>query len=354
MTTAEITGVSMFEVTDEHEALRDMLRQFFVDAEGSLGWQRLLTDLGADAIVFGGESDTGATAIDLAILAEEAGAALFGGPLIPAVAVGALAAATGAGDLVTPLRTGSHTAGAVLGAGGGLTVNRTGSSARIDGVAEPVWGSPDPAVVIVDAELDGAGLVALLDREAFHHIPLSGLDLSRSPGRITCTDAVAGVLVEDAEVRSTIARRVDLTISAELLGVAQHVLEGTVAYVDQRVQFGRTVGSFQAVKHRLADLLGMVELARSAVYAAAWQLTYTPDNSDTDIDLAVAAVLVREAASAVTKAAVQLHGGIAITWEHWAHRYLRRAHAVSALTGSPTEHRRRLATLIDARECHCD
>ncbi|ORA65912.1 acyl-CoA dehydrogenase [Mycolicibacterium insubricum] len=138
--------------------------------------------------------------------------------------------------------------------------------------------------------------------------------------------------------------------AAELLGAAQHVLDGTVGYVDKRVQFGRTIGSFQAVKHRLVDLLAAVELTRSAVYGAAWRLTDDPGSPGTDIDLAVAAVLSRQTALAVTKAAVQLHGGIAITWEHWAHRYLRRANSTVALTGSPSAWRQRLADLIDRRD----
>ncbi|MCV7086173.1 acyl-CoA dehydrogenase [Mycolicibacter hiberniae] len=145
-------------------------------------------------------------------------------------------------------------------------------------------------------------------------------------------------------------RRADLVLSAELLGVAQRVLDGTVDYVSRRVQFGRTIGSFQAVKHRLADMLAQVELTRSAVYGAAWQLGDGPVTVQAEVDLAVAAALARQTAVEATKAAVQLHGGIGITWEHWAHRYLRRAHAVIALTGAASRHRGRLAGLIDSRD----
>ncbi len=145
-------------------------------------------------------------------------------------------------------------------------------------------------------------------------------------------------------------RTADLVTAAELLGVAQHAFDGTVEYVSKRVQFGRTIGSFQAVKHRLVDLLTAVELARSAVYGAAWGLARGQDDLQTDIDLATAGLLTRRAALSVGKATIQLHGGIAITWEHWAHRYFRRAHAVVALTGTAGGYARTLADLIDRRD----
>jgi hypothetical protein len=263
--------------------------------------------------------------------------------------VGALAAYAGDTSLVEPLRDGTRT----VGFAGPEAELGTNASGGVDALLQPIWNGPGADRVLVTGTLDGAPAVALITGIDSAVEELSGLDLSRPLGRLAITGVEPTVLLrgDDAEAAAAaIARRTGLLTAAELLGAAQHVLDGTVGYVDKRVQFGRTIGSFQAVKHRLVDLLAAVELTRSAVYGAAWRLTDDPGSPGTDIDLAVAAVLSRQTALAVTKAAVQLHGGIAITWEHWAHRYLRRANSTVALTGSPSAWRQRLADLIDRRD----
>lgn len=336
-----------FAFTEEHAALRGVLGEFMVEA-GETGWHRLLSDVGADEIVFDiGTPGASATAVDLAILAERAGAALFGGPLLPSVAAGVLAAGVGDPALVAPLRDGTRTVASATDAH--MSTNPSGG---VDVRVAPVWNATGADLVVISGTLDGAPAVALFTGSAGAVDTLSGLDLSRPLGRLTVVGKQPSVLLRGDQalaVRAVTERRTGLVMSAELLGVAQHALDSTVAYVGKRVQFGRTIGSFQAVKHRLVDLLAAVELTRSAVYGAAWRIGREPQVV-TDIDLAVAALLSRQTALAVTKAAVQLHGGIAITWEHWAHRYLRRANAVVALTGSPSESRRRLAELIDRRD----
>ncbi|WP_243858454.1 acyl-CoA dehydrogenase family protein [Mycobacterium sp. DL440] len=351
MDTVELTRDAespAFSFTEEHAALRGVLGDLFADA-GETGWRRLLSDVGADEIVFdtADATESTATAVDLAILAEQAGAALFGGPLSPSVAAGVLAASVGDPALVAPLRDGTRTIAAATDAR--LTTNPSGG---IDASVAPVWNAPGADAVVVSGTFEGAPAVAVLDGVAGAIEELSGLDLSRPLGRLTVKGAQPAVLLcgeEAAPVCIEMARRAGLVTSAELLGVAQHALDATVEYVEKRVQFGRTIGSFQAVKHRLVDLLAAVELTRSAVYGAAWRLSGEP-RLNTDIDLAVAALLSRQTALAVTKAAVQLHGGIAITWEYWAHRYLRRANSVVALTGSPSVYRQLLADLIDRRD----
>lgn len=320
----------MFAFTDEHDALREVLRDYFAataDVERGVRWRRLLTEVGLDDLLF---DDDGGSAVEWVILAEEAGAALFDGPLLSATAVGPLAGAP-AFDRVRS---------------GECGVSAAVSLTRVDaGSGDDCWDFSANTVVV--REIDGEPAVVVEDGAAAGLRALSGLDLSRVVGRAGGA-VTSSPLVCSPETLATMRRRGDLVLSAELLGVAQRVLDGTVDYVRQRVQFGRTIGSFQAVKHRLADLLAQVELTRSAVYAAAWQF---PDGSaQAEVDLAVAAVLSRQTAVEMTKAAVQLHGGVAITWEHWAHRYLRRAHAVTALTGTAGHHRRRLAALLEAGE----
>jgi alkylation response protein AidB-like acyl-CoA dehydrogenase len=115
------------------------------------------------------------------------------------------------------------------------------------------------------------------------------------------------------------------------LGGMQRALDDTVAYTRQRVQFGRAIGSFQALKHRMADMLVRVEMSRSAVLAAA-----THQTSEAAL---AAASYCSESFLHVAAEMVQLHGGIAITWEHDAHLVLKRAHALGALWGRPHEHR---------------
>ena len=133
-------------------------------------------------------------------------------------------------------------------------------------------------------------------------------------------------------------------VSALAVGLCDRALRMTVDYSKERVQFGRPIGSFQALKHRMADMLCRTELARSASWAASYAL------SDADTDPAEAELLTRSAASYSLEAArhlaaecVQLHGGIAITWEHDAHLVLKRAHALGQLFGAPHRHRASVA-----------
>jgi alkylation response protein AidB-like acyl-CoA dehydrogenase len=133
-------------------------------------------------------------------------------------------------------------------------------------------------------------------------------------------------------------------LAVEQVGAAQHLLDLSVEYAKTRLQFGRPIGSFQAVKHRLADLLVDLEHARSAAYHVVWALT---DGSD---DPVLAASIAQATASAafarVATDTIQVHGGIGFTWEHQAHLYFKRATTDAALLGSPEQHRSRVAALV--------
>jgi alkylation response protein AidB-like acyl-CoA dehydrogenase len=117
----------------------------------------------------------------------------------------------------------------------------------------------------------------------------------------------------------------------------------TVAYAKERVQFGRPIGSFQALKHRMADMLVEVETARSTSWAASWSAAQRDE--ELPRRAATAKAWCSEALVKVAGETVQLHGGIAITWEHDAQLYFKRAHAMSQLFGQPHDHRRRLFDL---------
>jgi len=134
-------------------------------------------------------------------------------------------------------------------------------------------------------------------------------------------------------------------LAAEQLGLAQRCLDLTVAYVKDRRQFARPVGSFQAVKHRLADLWTTITLARAASrYAAACLAGNDPD---APVAIALAKAACSDAAVLAAEEMVQLHGGIGFTWEHPAHLYLKRAKAGSVTYGTPGAHRAALADLAD-------
>ncbi|MGF0313448.1 acyl-CoA dehydrogenase family protein [Rhodococcus sp. IEGM1428] len=126
------------------------------------------------------------------------------------------------------------------------------------------------------------------------------------------------------------------------VGGAQGAFDRTVEYLEERVQFGRPLGSFQALKHRAADMLVEVETSRSISWAAAWAASTNAPN--TRRQAAIAASWCSESFSHIASETVQLHGGIAITWEHDAQLYFKRAHATSQLFGAPHVHRRQLVS----------
>jgi alkylation response protein AidB-like acyl-CoA dehydrogenase len=181
-----------------------------------------------------------------------------------------------------------------------------------------------------------------------HRTPLVSLDMTRQLCDITFDDAAARQVVVGAAAESAVAAGLSagaVVLAAEQLGLAQRCLDMTVGYVKERHQFARPIGSFQALKHRLADLWTAIAQARAASRYAAACL------ADDDPDTAVAVALAKSACSDVAVLAaqecVQLHGGIGFTWEHPAHLYLKRAKAASAAFGTPGAHRSALAALVD-------
>lgn len=166
----------------------------------------------------------------------------------------------------------------------------------------------------------------------FTATPKSTMDLTRRLSAVIAGDTV--VLGADPGLADTAA----LLMAAEQIGAASRCLDLTVAYTKDRVQFGRAIGSFQALKHRMADLYVKVSSARAVVNDA------IADPSPTTASLA--RYFASEALSAVTAEAIQLHGGIAITWESDIQLYFKRAHGSAQLLGPPREHLRRLETHV--------
>jgi alkylation response protein AidB-like acyl-CoA dehydrogenase len=133
-------------------------------------------------------------------------------------------------------------------------------------------------------------------------------------------------------------------LAAEQVGGAKRLLDMSVEYAGTRSQFGRRIGSFQAIKHRCADMLVLVEHARSAAYHAVGSLQTGTDNPR--LVASIAKATCSQAFLSVANSAIQIHGGIGFTWEHPAHLYLKRAVTDAALLGGADEHLDRIASLV--------
>jgi acyl-CoA dehydrogenase len=248
--------------------------------------------------------------------------------------VGAFAAAEGGGDAVP---------------GEPLTRFEGG---RLRGEKVPVLdgGSADLAVVV--ARGDSGPALALVDLRGpgVVRTPLDGFDPSRPQARIAFDGAPAEALgpADGARAIRTLLDRAVVMAGFEQLGGASRALEITREYALGRYAFGRPIASFQALKHRLADLYAAIELARSNGYYAAWALSSGSD------ELELAACTFRAAAGdafeLATREMMQIHGGVGFTWEYDCHLFYRRAKLASAWLGTPAAWREKLIQRLEARE----
>ncbi|MEU1960509.1 acyl-CoA dehydrogenase family protein [Nocardia sp. NPDC019304] len=218
---------------------------------------------------------------------------------------------------------------------------------RVSGRVTSVAGALDADVLLAAVETADGTEVHALAAAAAAIEPVVSLDMTR-PLADVVIDSVPSRVVVAAEFGWS-AIQSGLTIGAALLaseqaGVAAWCLETTVEYLKLRCQFGRVVGGFQALEHRLADLYVEVESASAAARYAAG--TFAADDRDSVIAAAVAASYCGDVAVRAAEEAVQLHGGIGMTWEHPAHLYLKRAKADQIGLGSPGHHRSLLADLV--------
>jgi alkylation response protein AidB-like acyl-CoA dehydrogenase len=220
---------------------------------------------------------------------------------------------------------------------------------KLRGTIRSVADALPAAALLVPAEGVPAGLY-LVEAAApgVHRTPIVSLDMTRQLCDISLDDAEGRPVgvgpAAEAAVNAGLAAGAAV-LAAEQLGLAQRCLDLTVAYVKERRQFARPIGSFQALKHRLADLWTTITLARAASrYAAACLADGDPD---APVAIALAKSACCEAAVLAAQECVQLHGGIGFTWEHPAHLYLKRAKAASLAFGTPGAHRAALAALVD-------
>lgn len=324
-----------------------------VDAGG--GWDRALwsdlCDQGWPAIAVPEElGGVGLGWVEATVLLEAVGAHLAPAPILgQLVALDALVAA-GETSWVPRLVGGDAVAAVAFRP---LTACRDGATWRLEGRTEPLPFAPSADVVVVRATVTGGGegvpdgaehlfLVEPADRPA----PLSAMDRTREVGRLDL-DGCEAVELGGAEAVRRFVDHGSVAYAAELLGSSARCLDATVDYARDRVQFGRPIGSFQAVKHRCADMLVDVEGMRSATWWAAWCLA--TDDEEATVAASTAKAWCADAADRVLASTLQVHGGIGFTWECDVHLHLKRTQLDRVAFGDAAFHRDRLADLLRAR-----
>ncbi|GGS98330.1 acyl-CoA dehydrogenase family protein [Streptomyces chromofuscus] len=348
--------------SEEEQALRAAVRDLLTDHCGAPDviargesdtphdaelWKLLTDGMGlAGLLVPEDQGGQGASHREVAVILEELGRAVAPVPYLTSavVATEALLACDGSAELLTRLASG-RTVGAVavalhLAPGAAFPVVRL-DDGRLHGELTGIADAQAADVLLVPA--DDGGLYAV-EAGAVTVVPQVSLDLTRPVARVLFQGA-AGQRVGDAEpaVRRALRAAAGL-LASEQLGLADRSLAETVRYLKERKQFNRPVGGFQALKHRLARLWLEVVHLRAAARGAADALA---TGEDVDVSVAVAQAYAAPVAVRAAEEALQLHGGIGMTWEHPAHLYLKRAKADSLAYGAAGAHRAALAELVD-------
>jgi alkylation response protein AidB-like acyl-CoA dehydrogenase len=185
------------------------------------------------------------------------------------------------------------------------------------------------------------------DAAGLSRSPLPTMDQTRKQAKLEFSDVSASLLGEEGAGWAALSKTLDqaaVCLAAEQVGGAQRCLDMSVEYAKVRIQFGRPIGSFQAIKHKCADMLLEVESSKSAAYYAGWAAA--EDNDELPVVASLAKSYCSEAYFHAAAENIQIHGGIGFTWEHDAHLYFKRAKSSEILFGDPTYHRELLAQRI--------
>ena len=368
----------IFTFTDEQNELAATLRRFLQDKSPSSEvrrlmateqgydpqtWAQLATQLGLQGLVipekYGG---SGAGPVELAVVCEQMGRALLCAPYF-ATAVLAVHALLASGDeaaaeeFLPAIADGTTIAtlavpeddGAWATEGLQTRARRDGDGYRLDGRKSFVLDGHVADLLLVVAQADGGPSLFAVPggADGLERRPLETLDMTRKQA-VLDLDGVPGRLVgaegSAADVVERTLRQAVVALAAEQVGGAQRCLDMSVEYAKIRMQFGRAIGSFQAIKHMCADLLLEVESARSAAYYAAWAAQEQSDELPLVSSLAKA--FCSEAYFRAAADNIQIHGGIGFTWEHDAHLYYKNGLSNKVLFGPPGEQLDRLADAL--------
>ncbi len=345
-----------FAFTDEQAMIAETAKAFFAEqatsertraAMARTGiddalWQAFTAELGlAGVAIPEAEGGVGLGMVELAILAEEAGRHVAALPLLASIGLAIPAILAGGSAEQKARLLPRLAAGELVASFAEVAPGTIWNEDALTGAALNV-----PHGACADLFVIAAGNDVLLverDTPGLGITPLTSMDQTRPYARFDFGAVAASPLANPAAAFAAAHRVGALVIAADALGGAQACLDRTVAYVQERVQFGRAIGSFQAVKHRLADMMVAVEQARSAVYWAACTIDEASDEAAFAVHAAKA--FACDTYSDAAGEMIQLHGGIGFTWEHDAHLYFKRARSNRGLLGTPDWHREQIAVL---------
>jgi alkylation response protein AidB-like acyl-CoA dehydrogenase len=372
-----------FAFSEEQDQLREAVRRFLETKSPSTEVRRLMdTTEGYDPAVwgqmaqelglqslhipeeFGGQ---GFTFVELGIVLEEMGRVLLCAPYFSTVVLAADAIMNAGtddqkGKLLPGIASGETIAtlaftepnGKWDASGIEMVARGSGDSFTLDGTKMFVLDGHTANLVVVAARLegttgeDGISFFAVDgDAAGLTRTPLSTMDQTRKQAKLEFSGVAATPVGAPGQAWPALAKTLDqaaVAIANESIGGAQKVLDMSVEYAKVRVQFGRPIGSFQAIKHKCADMLLEVESGKSAAYYAAWAAA--EDNDELPVAAALAKAYVSDAYFHAASENIQIHGGIGFTWEHDAHLYFKRAKSSEILLGDATYHRELLAQRI--------
>ena len=327
-------------------------------------WQSI-TDQGWTGLVVPEENGgLGLGLVEMAVVAEEMGRACLPGAFLSTLTAAALVERAGSAEqrakYLEPIAAGELKGTvAFLEEGASWEVDEIKLKATREGGNFQLSGRklfvPDAAIadLLICVARDGDGLVLLpveRDAEGLSVKATPSMDATRKLYEVTFADvsvAEADVFGADGDARSELGQAIEVVtvaLCAEMVGGMQWVLDTTVEYAKTRQQFGRAIGSFQAVQHQCADMLLMTESARSATYYAAWALS--EGGPSASLGVSVAKAYCSDAYREVGNRGVQIHGGMGFTWEHNLHLYYKRSKSSETLFGDATFHRERIARII--------
>jgi alkylation response protein AidB-like acyl-CoA dehydrogenase len=372
-----------FAFSEEQEQLRDAVRRFMeskspsaevrrlmetTEGYDSAVWSQMANELGLQSLHIPEEhGGQGFTFIELGIVLEEMGRVLLCAPYFSTVCLAANAILNAGtdeqkGELLPGIAAGETIATlAFTEANGkwnasGITLEAQGSgdSYTLSGTKMFVIDGHTADTVVVVARApgttgeDGIGFFVVDgDAEGVTRTPLATMDQTRKQARLDFDGAQARPLGDVGSGWPALSKTLDqaaVAMANESIGGAQKCLEMAVEYAKVRVQFGRPIGSFQAIKHKCADMLLEVESGKSAAYYAAWAAA--EDNEELPVVASLAKAYVSDAYFHAAAENIQIHGGIGFTWEHDAHLYFKRAKSSEILLGDATYHRELLAQRI--------